>query len=83
MREQQVQYLPVFLLENKNPKNNHSRQVGAQLIILVKDGEKKFIMKYAAVVKRMPSTMFLQKNVGKGVKNRFMELEKLLNCIFF
>lgn len=53
------------------------------MIVLVKDEEKKFIIKCAAVVKRMLSTTFLQKNFSKGLKNKLMELKELLNRIFF
>lgn len=47
-------------------------QVGAQSTVLAKAEDKKLIRICGVVVKYMRPTLFLQKNVSKGVNNRQM-----------
>lgn len=58
-------------------------QVGAQSIVFARAVQEKFIEKCAAMVKRMWSVTFFQKNASKGVENKLMELEELLDHIPF
>ncbi|CAD7089189.1 unnamed protein product [Hermetia illucens] len=66
--------------ETSQMVSNISR-VGALLTTLAQAEEERLITKCTAVVKRMRSATFLQKNVSEGVKNGLMELEELLDRI--
>lgn len=58
--------------------NSNTSQVGAQLTVIAIAKEKAH-RERATVVKRMQSTLFLQKDVKKDVKNQRMALQGLLD----
>ena len=68
--------------ETNKMVSNISR-VGGLSITLAQAEEERLIKKCTAIVKHMRSSTFLQKNVGKGVKNGLMELEELLDRISY
>ncbi|CAD7087787.1 unnamed protein product [Hermetia illucens] len=72
----------VEIAETNKMVSNINR-VGGLSITLAQAEEEKLIKKCTAVVKHMRSATFLQKNVGKGVKNGLMELEELLDRISY
>ena len=77
--------LEVSSVRNASPEQMDldTNRVEVHSTVLARAEEERLIRKCAAVVKRMRSATFLQRNVSKGVKNGLMELEELLDRISF